>query len=470
MNLLTQHTSTINYTNKLLSYLALLLLSACYLHTIYEFSTITVWRHDSLAYLDHYMTKFKSEGRWINYYCFELLKQTQGIVAYCITSVSILFFFWRVALPIVKCRVYTAIFALIAVQFPFLTEQMLWPLTSYPAFIVLGLSALLVNRMPYYVFFPLFGILFSATLNSLYFLMPLLFLKNINLKKTIVIGVAWVLGFVFGYACSNLVVYLHTGEVIELARWRQAKHPDSLQDLINNFQYTFESLTRINHLLCDFIGRVGLVLCGLIFMLGCKLKRDSLFVLILLSCALAVFISVAPLGMLVPDRSGYMYALALLTLLFIREEWKGPVKSLHLIAMLYLGVVLSIANNQSINWYTTITGKVSSEFTEKLVPLMQIKNKIYLLPKPAAWRQLIQKVEYCEGVSHVAGENLASSMRIRPILRELKIHQVVECRGDICQNASQLSLNKSSCDNDMFVVRGFKNRAYGVYISGNYLH
>ena len=467
MDLLSQHHSKIEYSNKLFSCAAIIFLLACYFNTLYQFSNISFWKTDALIYLDTYFPKLKYEGRWVNYIFFDFLRQTPGIIAYIVASLCTMIFSWKVVFSIVNCRLYASILALVSIQVPLLTAQMLWPFVSYPAFILLGLSALVVNRMPYFLFFPIFGILFSASLNHFYFLLPLLFLKDITPKRAFFIGLSWVFGFFLGYGVANAVTYLHSGDVIRLADWRNAKYPHSLKEILGNFQFTFKSLFHANHLFYDFVGSIGVVLCSLA-LLSINLKKDSLLVGVMFACGLATYLAMAPLGLFVWDRTAYVLALPLLGVIFVRHELQGLIKSFHLVALLYIGISLSIANDRLINWHAIVTNKVAMGFSEKLASSVNEDKVIILLPSGQAWRQLVKKIEFCEGVDYVAGQRFDSSYRMKPMLQDIKVEKFTLCKDD-CKNSGKAYFDKHSCDNDIFTIQKIHDSTYGLFISYKYL-
>ena len=76
-------------------------------------------------------------------------------------------------------------------------------------------------------------------MSSLYFLMPLLFLKEIrrlaDVKKLFTVYVLpWIICFIIGYLVANFITWLVTNEFITLAHWRHLNPSHDLASLVTN--------------------------------------------------------------------------------------------------------------------------------------------------------------------------------------------------------------------------------------------
>ncbi|MCI0500304.1 MAG: hypothetical protein L0Y61_00975, partial [Epsilonproteobacteria bacterium] len=223
-----------NFKNKYFSnyyYSIALLFSIIFATSIlYDLLQIHIYRHDSLYYITQafYFNVFTAEGRWINYIFYPITTLISGRLLSFFIVLSFFYFLYIVAYRWTKNIYYAALIALLFFQIPSMYDLVMWPATAACAFIVLLLSTFLVQRLPIYLFFIVFGILFFGTMSNFYYLLPLLYLdrlepndwgKNVRLFFLKIIP-AWAVGFIVGYAVAQLIIYANTGHLMEIAQWR----------------------------------------------------------------------------------------------------------------------------------------------------------------------------------------------------------------------------------------------------------
>lgn len=168
-------------TTRYLYWLVFAYVLACVLHIFYTQLTTFGVEHDDLAHMNTYLQKIKEEGRWINY----LLTDGTGytwiykIKAPYVRFLSFSFFayfLYQIFSQLMHSVSDRWLFTLLGLSIPGFVEMNNWALTSFSSFFVLALATLLAKRLPLFVYFIIFGILFNGCLSQFYFFLPLLYL------------------------------------------------------------------------------------------------------------------------------------------------------------------------------------------------------------------------------------------------------------------------------------------------------
>src|SRR5690606_32492631 len=120
------------------------------------------------------------------------------------------------------------------IQIPLLRVQLEWPETVIFGFMLLALSSTESKKIPDYLFFPLFSILFFGTYSAFYFLLPLLYLGSSSFKYNLRILIIWGFSFIGGYLVASSFVYFTTGSTIVISDWRRPNPISDFGDLIQN--------------------------------------------------------------------------------------------------------------------------------------------------------------------------------------------------------------------------------------------
>lgn len=203
--------------------LAILLLCVLYGAIIYEAMNYGFWRHDDISYLYSFGGKFLQEGRWLDYVFFAGLRRVDPKFWWAANFILMAYFLWFVVCRYSEDRLSRVLLLGTLLAAPGLYALMNWPGVMVLLSLLLVLSTLVVDRVPYPVFLLVFSIL-SFGINSLaiYFL-PMFFLhKSFDTWRSGLIWWSrfvlwWGLSFVVGYGVANLLVWLRSGKTIELA-------------------------------------------------------------------------------------------------------------------------------------------------------------------------------------------------------------------------------------------------------------
>ncbi|CAM3574284.1 GtrA-like protein [Vibrio aerogenes CECT 7868] len=285
--------------------------------------------HDALPYMEHYVGKFTSEGRWINFLLFDGLRQVPQVIAVSLCSAFVGIFGYQIAAGMKQPPWLAFCFCLAMVNIPYFTMLFKWPMTLLPGTFLLAVFACLKDKYSRSVLFIVSGILFFASYPAFYFLMPLLFIHQLSqesyrsLTKFLIV---WILGYVLGYLVAQGSVYLYTliahGDPrwIEFARWRKSTPTTDLNSLLanmiksaGNFERNALYLARLSPL---FFIPVAFVFCR-------ALIKQTRYTLIVLLVIFSLYASVIALGVKVPLRSGVTLPAGMLMMtLLVSHQWE----------------------------------------------------------------------------------------------------------------------------------------------------
>jgi hypothetical protein len=278
---------------------------------------------DAIPYLDGYVIKFTTEGRWINFALFEFLRTIPQVVAVTLNTVFIFIFGYQVAKEM-KQETWFAIFiALIMVNVPQFTMLFKWPMTLLPSTMALAILACLKDRYSRTTLLIAAGIFLCATYPAFYFIFPLLFIRRVSEQsygELVKFLLLWILGYAIGYAVAQASVYTYTSlwtdhtQFIELARWRTPNPITDLHSLSANVAKSVKNIV----LNVQFLSELSpLLLLPIIIATLWALVRHTKYTVIVMAVIFSLYASVVPVGVNVPLRSGItipvgMLAIALL--------------------------------------------------------------------------------------------------------------------------------------------------------------
>ena len=334
---------------------------------------ISVWRHDSLFYTENFTDKLTTEGRWIVYLCFDRLKTMNGNLVWLANVLVHFAFMFTVASKVTRRRTFAAVLGLTAMQFIPVYSQAMWPLYLFPATLSLGLAILVHNRMPVWLFFLVFGMLFHGSMQQYYFLLPLLYVSEVGaeprgaMRHVWLLLAKWIAGFVFGYAVSMLMLGAITGGFfIDVADWRNPHPITNFQDLLANLARSFDQLLTFLWVVAPGI----LVVISLCLAFVINMYRRPVWtavapVVIGACVTLAHYAMVVPIGVSISGRSVIATCAGIFVVVFVQ----GPVRGWKLLCLSLCALTVFISyrdlNEKNIDWYATVT----DAFRDDLVAL-----------------------------------------------------------------------------------------------------
>lgn len=423
---------------------------------------LSIWRHDAMYYYDSYLEKFQGEGRWINYILFDTLRQIKPMPALFMQVFCLGFFVENAAFKLCRDRLYSLMVALLAVSAVPLYIQLLWPVTTIPAFFILAMAAVLSRKLPALVYFPLLGSLFFGTMGHLYFLLPLLYLHKF-VDDGIAVGekavlflrsifFPWLMGYVFGFLVANLFVFIITGQYgLELDSWRRpnpivgwdswvANLHSSLAYLMNDATYLF--------------AMVGLCLSALIvslFVTRQWQRRDSFYLLLPLLIILSLYVSVIPYGVVLSFRSSFGLWLGTIFLFLVVSRMTRLERPVYALVCLILLVLSAGQNIDNLNWYGKSTAFYRSELVRVIDNPPENYQGIVLLSGSRQFSLAEQRLNRLLGLTpHYGAGTLAGPLRWAPVAKELGFRRIHRCEGKInsgrCAKGATLIKNLGEVD------------------------
>jgi hypothetical protein len=456
---------------RLLTYLTIATLSVCVAINLYNFDAVSVWRHDELYYQPDYFHKVEAEGRWLNYLLADYLRQLPALLCIGTVHAALLYFCFKAAWSTNRDLPIAVAIALVALQVPFLSTQLFWPATTLPGFLVLFLACILSDKTPKIVFFLSFATLFFATFSHLYFLLPLLFLKNLDIRETFKLLSLWISSFILGFVVTQIITHQLTGHFIEVAGWRNPNPIDSWEDLLQNLHRTFDALVRVNAEISGMLGFFLVSLWGVMLIIGRRRQIGDLYplIVIVLSAA-AIFASGIPLGLGVQSRTALIYTIGLIFLACVRQSASDLTKGLILILCLSVGATLAVSNFKTIQWYAGVTNELKVEMRRAIPGHLKSHGTVVLGISNNDWKKITRKIELCKDLTYVTGERFASGYRVAQAVKELGYHKVGWCDPKKCEQLSA-KVNKSlkHCERPIFEPYRHKSNIYWLFASEDYL-
>ncbi len=286
--------------------------------------------HDAMPYMDDYVGKFVSEGRWINFALFDLLRELPQIVAVGLCSLFVFVFGYQVALGVRKEPILAVAFGLLLVNVPYFTMLFKWPMTLVPGMALLALFSCIKDKFNRNWLLLLSGVLLFATYPAFYFLMPLLYIRDLSresFKQITVFMLVWMAGYVLGYAVANASVYLYTylftdhPSLIKFVSWRKSTPTTDFASLLSNIAKSGGDFKR-NALYLSMLSPWFFLPIGLTALWA--LKTHFKYTLVVVMVVFSIYASVIALGVKVPLRSGITLpiGMAMILLLVDNRAWR----------------------------------------------------------------------------------------------------------------------------------------------------
>jgi hypothetical protein len=328
--------------------LALLMVVASY----YLLLGLKVYGYDEVHYYPDFTFKLSEEGRWINFLLHHLLRHIPlQVHAALYVSLAWLLLF-RFARNLSCDRLYAILVASVLFVSPPFVYQSLWPATLLPSLVgLLGLVWLVDKGVSYRVIYPLGGIFLFGCMQNFYFLMPLLFVGQIEqepfpsrgfLLRIWSHALYWVAGSVVGFLAALLAVYLLIGQVgIVPAPWRRTMPVHDLHDLARNIVYAFGCLKQEIHTLAALMTNRSVVylLCFVVLAaLRIRYWRSELKrAIVLVAVGVSFFAFSVPLAPVIQTRSLVAMSVALIVLMLVPVNSRRVARWLSMILLIWSG-------------------------------------------------------------------------------------------------------------------------------------
>lgn len=290
---------------------------------------LPVFGHDEVHYYVDFRFKLAEDGRWLNYLLHDFLRS----IPLPIWSVLYVGLWWALMYRIARgigfgVAYATLVAATITMASPFL-EMSPWPASVVPSLLLLGLAVLMQAKgAAYPVIYIVSGMLMFGAMQSMYFLIPLLFLRefldeNAPLRARWWLLLRhmlwWVAGSIAGVIVMSIMLRVLSGVwFVHPAEWRAVKPVVDLSSLLANIVYVISNLIWYFEMALRQGGvTYGFILaCAVLALLRIRtlFKQAPAFVL-LLAVLLSFFAFSVPLAPVIHLRS--LFAMSTVTILVI---------------------------------------------------------------------------------------------------------------------------------------------------------
>lgn len=369
---------------------------------------VSVWRQDSMYYVSSYDDKLTTEGRWINHLFFRYLQQIPAGLAILLSYFSVIYFSFQIAFRISGNAYLALAFGMLCALTPVLPVQLEWPETLLIGFLMLLAAPFLSTIMPHFVFFPVMAVLFFGTFSAFFFLMPLLFLKNITFRKGCEIIAIWIASFVFAYLFTNFIVWLMTGHGVQIAEWRNPSPVNSIDSLLENIDRVSASAAGNFREATSFLREEVLIALAVLGVTTAIFKKQSVVFLVGLICGLAVYVTVIPVGIYVQSRTLLALYIAFLAALLLRDYQKRRSVLIVMVVVFVLSVRMATASYETVSWYKTMTNILVSHLSSSIDYAPEEVDRVFIVVETSESAHVFHRIEknialknrFSEGFSH----------------------------------------------------------------------
>lgn len=384
-----------------------------------SFCEIKAFRHDELRYIDSYFTKLVTEGRWLNYLFFSVLKISNVKIVAVINVISFFIFSYICFLNIFEKK-YAMLCAMASLFIPPIHLLNEWAQTSMISFLLLAIAAIVYKKISMPLFFLIFSILFNGCLSHFYFLLPLLFIGNG--KNIFHIICCWCILFVVGFLFAELIVFVLSNRFITIADWRHPNYIKDIFDFIYNVEKTIGSFVGI-------VKKIGIFLWGafmVAFIISLsawmrKKNKEKIFqILLLCMVAASIFALSVSAGLGVDTRSAACLFIAFLFFISISFKYNK-----FLLFLFVLGFIAQfyVHNMNNINYIKIIPDIWISEL-KKISPDPRALSGVILLSSQEEFKKHERKLLKNNMLKHDSTEHLGELMRWAPAAYEFGFRHI----------------------------------------------
>lgn len=383
------------------------------------FLQVEIWRQDSMYYVAGYDDKLAEEGRWINYLFFNFLRILPSDIAILISYGCVFGFAYNVAHRVTEQAYFSLGFGFLCVLVPVLPVQLEWPETLLFGFVFLALSPLLQRMLPDYYFFPLMGLVFFGTFSAFYFLMPLLFLRDLIISRFWRLMVYWIGAFVLAYLVTQLIVYMSTGSTMQIAGWRQPHYVVDLVSLLGNLGRTGAWLAVHWGKAQHFLEPSLLFVLALIAVAVAFSKKQYLTLVVAIISGLAVYVSVLPIGIYIQERTTLSVFIALFSALFLYHHRSRQAYLMAMLAMLLLAIRLASVSYEGISWYKAQTDMLLKQLKAAIPYPPEEVDRVFIAAEWNEAQALFQTIEARIKPKNLLSEGFAPPQYWVPTLKHM---------------------------------------------------
>lgn len=415
---------------------------------------VDVWRQDSMYYVSSYSDKLAQEGRWINYLLFRFLQLVPSDLAISLSVSSVIYFSYCIAYKVVLNRYFALTFGTLCALIPVLSVQLEWPETTLFGFLFLAFSPHIQTKLPMHYFFLLMAVIFFGTYSPFYFLMPLLFLNELNRKHFGILLGYWMGAFLLAYLITNLIVLAATGEFIQIASWRNPNYVTGVSSLFDNLQQIWRTVAVHTEKFGSFIKPVVIALLALIALVIAARKKRVFAFLTALACVFAIYISAVPVGIYVQERTTLPTLIALMAVFFLSNFTSRKALLIMMSLMCILAIRMASVGNEGTNWFKAHNDVLARQFAMAIKYSPEEISRVYIVANLEESAAMFAKIEANLDRENIFSEGFYQPSYWVPALRSLGFRQFRPCpdmQGRDCELVVEFYLKR----NELPPAKGF---------------
>ncbi len=360
--------------DKKLNLATICILATLVLNMLFLFAEREIFGHDDLSQIHGYGFFLSTEGRWVNWLLFPVLKYFSTPVAlgldmlllgisgyYCARDWGSKYKQFQVGL--------------LTILLPSMALFLDWPIIALPAIFLLAIASIVKTDLPPFIYFCLFGVLFNATYSNIYFLLPLFFLKE-GPNELVRIIVYWFIGYIIGFAIAEIATYILCGQFIHLAEFRKPNYVSDWSSFCENVRHAYIKL----HHHFSILGNKGILLTLLLIgtiLLSIKKEAKKTIAVVIISgfVAVSIYAQSLPAGIAISIRTAHClyFALFLLGCWCLRSH-----KILFCVFTLYTGGMFFHLNGSFITYQNSIKNAFYADIKKINVSPREVKGVIVI--------------------------------------------------------------------------------------------
>lgn len=339
----------------------------------------TVFGQDDMTQIESYYGNVESEGRWLIYLLFPMLRYFNAHVALVADFVCVGVFGYVCARKWLSSS-RSLLISLLVLLTPSIAYFFDWPIIALPSMLLLAVAALVGKRISLFLFFVVFGVLFNATYSNVYFLLPLLFL-NENSRTLLIVLLYWFAGYMIGFVVAELVTWVVCGHLIELAEWRNPHYIKTLQDVLQNGRKMVLQLE--SHL--RYMGKIGAVVTsgavlGFIFLFKQDKIRGLMVALVIAAVMMSTYAQAITAGVDVSLRTAHGLYMGLFVIAMLgMMRWR----KLLIFGVLLLAFRCVYMNSQHLQYQNELRSSVCESIERIGISSTEVEGIILLVPEHA---------------------------------------------------------------------------------------
>jgi hypothetical protein len=223
------------------------------------------------------------------------------------------------------------------------------------------------------------------------------------------------------------IIWIGSGHFIQISSWRDP-HP------IVNFTDVLRNIKIIEGYFLDHASKFFAIVTPSIFVLLCsymlfKLRsmHDFLLILLALICALSVYVSAIPLGIIIQERTTVTFWVACICAIFIRKNISKEMRCVGIILAVVLAAKTAQVSQSSISWYSKTTDVMIREFHSAMPYKIDDVKKVYIVVNNADAKTIFKKIDSDIHYRKYFSEDLDGPLNWLAILKYLGFNKIKLC-------------------------------------------